>query len=185
MKEYWKELIIKSQEGDREAFDQLMQELYSFVKAIVIKNTKNIVDSDDITQECLIGVYKSLATFEVDKSLKPWLYSIIRFKCCDYFRKMARKEVTILFDENIYVTSDSSQTNILEREERKNGILEVVTALPDKLKNAIILVKIEDLSYKEAAAKEGISEAALRKRVSRAYKELGKNFKLMEMNLSE
>ena len=62
---------------------------------------------------------------------------------------------------------------------------ELVAALPEPLRRAVVLTKLRGMSCAAAARQEGVSDAAMRKRVSRAYKKLAKAYKKLEQQDGE
>lgn len=160
-------LAQKAQSGDRESYRQFLLMLYPFIRSILKKKLGGIVESEDVTQECLLGVHRHLNTYNPEKPIGPWLSALIRYKVADHFRVCSKMKLEPLNDEIIdakSVTDDTEATN--------NQLMECVMKLPSALQNALILTKIQGLDYAEAAKIEGISEPALRKRISRAYLEL-------------
>ena len=64
----------------------------------------------------------------------------------------------------------------MEKGETLAHLQEAIGRLPESLREAIQLTKVEGLSYAEASRRVGVAEPALRKRISRAYKSLGDLF---------
>ena len=124
-----------------------------------------------------MGVHKSLATYRPARSIRPWLMAIIRYKVADHFRSLARKKEQPLIDDLDAVTNEGPPANSLDEtpSDQPVDVNMLVNALPEPLRQAIVLTKIQGMSSIEAARREGVSDAALRKRVSRAYKELAKS----------
>jgi RNA polymerase sigma-70 factor (ECF subfamily) len=119
---------------------------------------------EEIVQEALIGIHQALATYQKERPLKNWVHAIAHYKMVDFIRKNKRHEHLELLNK---VTFEDEDTNI----ELEDGL----NQLPEKLRESLILTKVEGLSTKEAAQKLNINHNALRTRVSRAI-ELLKNF---------
>ena len=133
-----------------------------------------------------MGIHKSLATFQPDRSLKAWVIGITKFKVCDYFRKYERKIKDLPFDEQIYVTDPQDPANRLIDEEEKFALGQAIEKMPESLRVVLVQTKLEGQSYQEVSQREGISEAALRKRISRAYKMLAEIMsKMQEKDFAE
>lgn len=169
-------LAARAQAGDTAAYDTLLRGLYPFVEAMIRSRLGSVVDVDDVVQECLLGVHKSLPTYLPGRSIRPWLMAIIRYKVADHFRFLARKKEQPLVENLDGVTNVGPATNSPD-ETRSDETVDVnmlINALSEPLRRAVVLTKVEGMSSAEAARREGISDAALRKRVSRAYTELAK-----------
>lgn len=161
----WEELVFKAQDGDKASYRLFLTECRPLIKKIILKKVGPNFDVDDIVQEVLWGIHKSLATYNRTKPLKPWVLAIVKFKICDFYRKKS-KEIKTEALEN--VTNTPVATNI-HTEGNISGFQTALEAMPEALKTSVLLTQIKGLSYREASEAEGISEVALRKRVSRAY----------------
>ena len=167
-------LARKAQTGDSAAYASFLEEIYPFVEMIIRSKLGPVVDVDDVTQVCLLGVHKSLSSYHPSRRIQPWIQAIIRYKIADYFRARARRSEVTLSEQTPDVTTSAAEPNIYAqgRPDDRANIKDLVMRLPDPLRQAVVLTKLNGMSSKEAARKEGISEAALRKRVSRAYSKL-------------
>lgn len=175
-------LAARAQDGDSGAYEQLLRRLYPFVGAVVRARLGGVVAVDDVVQECLLAVHKSLATYQPSRSIRPWIMAIIRYKLADHFRELARRKEEQLLENRHPVTDEGSSAN-LQDERAPHGAVDIgqlVGDLPAPLRRAIVLTKLDGLTSAEAALKEGITAEALRKRVSRAYKALAAAYAKME-----
>jgi RNA polymerase sigma-70 factor (ECF subfamily) len=82
-----RDLIIKSQKGDIEAFEELIKEHKKYAYNIALKILKNKEDAEDISQEALIKVYENIKSFNMNSSFKTWMYKIVFNTCIDFKRK--------------------------------------------------------------------------------------------------
>jgi RNA polymerase sigma-70 factor (ECF subfamily) len=162
------DLFRKSQQGDKQAYARFLKELYPFVKHKVQQKLGDLIDCDDITQECLIGIHRSIETYDPDKALKPWVLGVIKHKLTDFFRQWGRRSEVDLEKRDEPVTNPDSATNTKQTER----VWSLIDQLPEPQKRALVLTQVSGLSTREASLEEGISEAAFRKRISRAYKQL-------------
>lgn len=163
-------LFRKAQRGDKVAYAQFLKELYPLVKHKVQQKLGDLVDCDDITQECLIGIHRSIETYDPEKDLKPWVLGVIKHKLADFFRQWGRRNEVDLEKRDLPVTKPDSPTNT--KQEDTDKVWPLIDQLPEPQKRALVLTQVSGLSTREAALEEGISEAAFRKRISRAYKQL-------------
>lgn len=165
------DLAARSQKGDQQAYRVFLQKLSPYIKAALRKKLGTIVDQEDIAQECLMGVHKSLATYHPSQPVKPWVSAIIRYKLADHFRKLAKRKEQLVENEVLDVTQAADSANN-EVEGSQKEAAEVLGKLPEKIRRAIELTHISGMSYSEAAAKEGVTEVALRKRISRGFAQI-------------
>lgn len=159
------DLFRKAQRGDREAYARFLKELYPLVKHKIQQRLGDLIDCDDITQECLIGIHRSIETYDPGKALKPWVLGVIKHKLADFFRQWARRNEVDLEKRDMPVTKPDSATNT----KQEGRVWSLIDQLPELQQRALTLTLVSGLSTREASVEEGISEAAFRKRVSRAY----------------
>jgi Sigma-70 region 2 len=70
------ELVAKAQEGDRDALERLLARHQPWILNIAVRMLGRRQDAEDVTQEVLIRVLKSLHTFRGDSKFRTWLYRI-------------------------------------------------------------------------------------------------------------
>ena len=170
----WPELAKAAQTGDKRAYSQLLKEIYPFIRGVLIPKLSNPEWADDIAQEVLISVHKSLHTYSPERAFKPWLNAIVHYRKADYLRKhyANRANVSVPVEEQINlsdnVTSpeDFSEYRNIERELDK---------LPKKQQEVFRLVKIEGYSTQEVAEKTGMSESAVKVSAHRTLEKLKQN----------
>jgi RNA polymerase sigma-70 factor, ECF subfamily len=86
-------LIRAAQQGDRAAFEQLVQAYDQSVLRLAMNTLRSPEDARDVYQEAFLRVYRNLHTFRFDCSFHTWLYRIVTNLCLDQLRKrQVRKE---------------------------------------------------------------------------------------------
>ena len=80
-------LIQKSQQGDMDAFEQLVLLYEKKVYTIAYKYMGNHEDASDMAQEALIKAYQSIGSFRGEAAFGTWLGRITANKCLDVLRK--------------------------------------------------------------------------------------------------
>ena len=170
---HWCELAQKSQSGDKKAYNQLLSEIYPVIKKFLISKVGPGHNHEDMTQECLIAIHKALHTYDSSRKFKPWLFAVARYKLIDNLRKIQKQMAREVANPELLATIPDDASNTIESDDGEL-IEQALESLPQEMRRAIVLTKIEGLSTKEASEKEGISPVALRSRVSRAYKTLRK-----------
>ena len=164
----WRDLMTKAQDGDQQAYSELLSDLYPVVSAYLKKKLGPLGAEEDFVQECLIAVHNARQTYDPERPFSPWLFTVVRYKSIDILRKKQRVWKNEVVDEDL-VTNQADETNSTVEDE-KDLVREALAELPDDMRRAVELTKIEGLATEEAAKKEQISAQALRARVSRAYK---------------
>jgi RNA polymerase sigma-70 factor (ECF subfamily) len=168
-------LAAAAQRGDRHACEAFLGHLYDYVHRVLSAKLGAFADHDDLTQECLLGMHKSLSTYRCSRNIKPWVHAIIRYKVADHFRALGRRREAEfkdgVVDPAATLSAGDGQTDGVSP---AMDIRAMVDNLPEPLGRAVILTKFDGLSTEDAARLESVSAAALRKRLSRAYSRLAK-----------
>jgi RNA polymerase sigma-70 factor (ECF subfamily) len=88
-----KALIRAAQQGDQDAFGQLVRAYDKSVLRLAMNLLRSPEDAQDIYQEAFLRVYRNLNSFRFDCSFHTWLYRIVTNICLDQLRKRkVRKE---------------------------------------------------------------------------------------------
>lgn len=119
---------------------------------------------DDLVQETLISVHSKRQSFDVSKPYLPWLAAIARYRWIDALRRMRTTEE--LHAEE--VASDEDDAPVVAR----LSIDRLLSRLPARQANAIVLTRIEGHSVVEAARICGQSESLLKINVHRGLRKL-------------
>jgi len=167
------ELIIKAQAGDQLSFAALADRHYMTVYRFAFKWCSSREDAEDITQEVFIKLAGKLHLFDQRSKFTTWLYKITSNCAMDYARKNSKwtnkKLPGPLENDMIASSNPGPENNIITK-----SIFETVGQLPDKLKEAMLLVYAEGMSHKEAAQIIGCAETTVSWRIFQAKRKLRK-----------
>lgn len=163
--------------GDRVEFSRLVDTYSGKLYRLALKMLGHQQDAEDILQETFLKAYRHLNSFDGRSSLSTWLYRIATNEALMLLRRKRPDSVSI--DEPIE-TMDGEQEPIqivdwcclpeeeLTSSEVRSYIDTAVERLPESLKVVFLLRDIEDLSTLETAQALGLSEEAVKTRLSRA-----------------
>jgi RNA polymerase sigma-70 factor (ECF subfamily) len=169
--ERWTELAALAQEGDSRAFSTLLKDIVPFIRSVLSGTLSNQDWIDDITQDVLISVHKSLHTYSPDRPFRPWMTAIISFRRTDHLRKYYRNRQdkhTSLGDKEFLA---GHVTNVDIAGELKD-VEAALGKLPEKQRKVFTMLKIEGYSAKEIANEMGMSVSAVKVSAHRAMKKL-------------
>ena len=174
-----KNLIKNLKLKDEVAFKYLVENYKNFVFNTCISIIQNIDDSDDISQEVFIQVYKSIKNFKEKSSLSTWIYKITVSKCFEYLRFNKRKKrfslLINLFREDgttIDIPEFEHPGIILEKKENSKLLFNAIDKLNEEQKTAYILKNIQGLSYKKISEIMNKSSSSIESLIFRAKKNL-------------
>lgn len=177
-------LIARSQQGDRDAFNALVEMHQAGAYAVALRMLGDPDAAADITQDAFFSAYRAIGSFK-GSSFKGWLYRIVSNGCFDYFRAQARRPVGSLDqaldpgDEADSGTSGESRMSRFlidaswdpERAALRAEIVEQIEAallrLVPEQRLALILSDIQGLSYDEIAAVMNTSLGTVKSRIAR------------------
>jgi RNA polymerase sigma-70 factor (ECF subfamily) len=172
-------LMKAAQNGDRAAYAALLNDLTTRLRRIV-RSARPFLDNadiEDVVQDALLSIHVVRATWDPERPFLPWLFAIIRNRMSDHARRQVRRnsrEVELDLD----VTFLADETNIPDDHYGEPEALKAaIEQLPAAQRAAIKMLKLKQMSLKEAAAATGSSISALKVSVHRAMISLRKALK--------
>jgi RNA polymerase sigma-70 factor (ECF subfamily) len=183
------DLLRQLKNGDRNAFNELVNQYSVRVINTCYRFLLNREDSEDVAQEVFIEVYQSVRLFRGDSKLSTWIYRIAVTKSLDEIKKRKRKkrihEIGHLLhiDDVAYrIGGGTMPDKHLAENEKMNEILEALDKLPDNQRIAFTLSKIDGYSNNEIAEIMKTTLIAVESLVSRAKKRIGRELELILKN---
>lgn len=191
------QLLDRYRAGDDAAFDALVRRYQHELFHFLIRFTGSRAAADDVFQEAFLQVHLSADTFDIDRRFKPWLFTIASNKARDYLRRHARRPTTTLSapvnhagggtsggggDEPSFL--DFMQADLpmpdeaLEQSELTARVRQSIDAMPDHLRQILLLSYFEKFSYQEIAEVLGIPLGTVKSRLHAAVANFAERWKL-------
>ena len=169
--EQWSLWATAAQDGDKKAYQQLLKDIMPFIKSVVSGSLANPDWVDDLTQNILISVHKSLATYSPDRPFKPWLSAIINFRHKDFLRAhyAKNKDKQVPFDEALL---DKQHVTNPDHAGEYKDIEKALADLPKKQRTIFKKIKIEGYTAKEVANQMDMSVSAVKVSAHRTMNKL-------------
>jgi RNA polymerase sigma-70 factor (ECF subfamily) len=167
------QLMRAAQQGDSAAYLKLLRQITPRIRHIMMRQRgfAGIAETEDLVQDVLLSLHAVRATYDPSRPFVPWLLAIVRNRLVDGARRYAKtsgREIRLGLAE-IDVTFSDPATNTDSGEIVDAEVLrQAVRELPEGQRQAIELLKLEELSLKEAAAISGSSVGALKVATHRA-----------------
>lgn len=143
------------------------------IAAYLYRMQVNRSDIDDLLQEVFLRAWKSWDSFDQNQEFLPWVYTIARNERIRWQKKQYR-----FIQEKKYKSSslDSNENpeKINEQSEIRNEVKNAVFALPEKLKEPLILKHYQNLTFLEISKILDVPETTIKSRVYLALKQLGR-----------
>ena len=159
--------------GNKEAFEVIYTKYKKKIEYFVYNIVKDQQKAEDITQEVFIYILKN--KIKENCSFKYYIFLIAKSRALNYIKLEKRREEineTYILQETEKIEKDVLET--ITKEETKKEILQSINMLDDKYKNPMFLVKVEELSYQEAADILGETVQNIKNLIHRGKKELRK-----------
>jgi len=176
-------LVKRVQQGEKRAFDLLVQKYQHRIIKLISRMVRNSDDVQDIAQEAFIKAYRALPNFRGDSAFYTWLYRIAINTAKNYLvassRRISSSSAADVQEAEQYASGDWLREYATpEREllavEIKDVIMKTIAGLPDDLKEAITLREMENLSYEEIADVMDCPIGTVRSRIFRAREAIDK-----------
>ena len=143
--------------------ETLWNQFHDGLHRFISSRLPNDDDADDILQEVFLRIHTRLETVRDMDKLESWIYQIARNSITDYYRSR-RKLVELASD--LPVEDEHQEEDAAES--LAPSIREIVQALQEPYREALILTEYQGLSQKEMADRLGISLSGAKSRVQRA-----------------
>jgi RNA polymerase sigma-70 factor (ECF subfamily) len=171
-------LIRRAQNGDANAFEQVMAPLEKRVYGLAYRITNNREDAFDCTQEVMMRAFRSLSDYRFQGAFTTWVFRITTNVCLDMIRRRRVKP---------YVSLDAMQDNGLTFANRAENPLDeiirndlstdlhrCIARLPLDYRVIIVLRDIQGLSYDEIAQVLKLNPGTVKSRIFRARERIRK-----------
>lgn len=169
----WSRLMAAAQDGDRKAYERLLREAAPYIRAVVRRVHAAPDRVEEVVQDVLLAVHRVRHTYDPARPFRPWLASIVRRRAIDALRRHSRTDAHEIADDTVYETFIDPTANTFGDDlARDASVRSAVARLPAKQREAITLLKLNEMSLKEAATISGQSEVALKVATHRAIKRL-------------
>lgn len=164
--------MARAQDGDREAYRRLLGEISPYLRVRIARHHRDPSDVEDTVQDVLLTVHAVRHAYDPKRPFAPWLVAIANRRIVDRLRRQGRRLARESALSEEHETFAAPEANLYEAASDGRVLRRAVAELPAGQREAITLVKLQEMSLKEAAAKSGQSEAALKVAVHRAIKRL-------------
>jgi RNA polymerase sigma-70 factor (ECF subfamily) len=165
-----KALMLSALDGDAAAYRRLLIELRARLQTYFGRRLQGRPsETEDLVQDALIAIHDKRATFDRAQPVTAWVYAIARYKLIDHYRRMGRRVFVPVDDEGLNLSVADESAAVDARQDIERGMAE----LPERARDLVRSVKLEDESIADVAARTGMSESAVKVAVHRAFQKLG------------
>jgi len=171
-------LVGLARDGDSAAFARLIEDNYMLMYRTAYRFTGAREDAEDVAQEVCVKLARAIASYRGGSSFRTWLYRVVVNAAKDHIRKHSskRKHEEEYIREQL-VMGNPGPTGAGEAESDGSGIsadslLNEIKRMPEKYRDALLLVHSEGLTHREAGEVLGCAESTVSWRVHEGKKRL-------------
>ena len=163
-------LLSAIQKGDRSAFDVLFQKYYSVLCTYCYRFVR-LEDAEEIVEDSLLWIWENRENLFIETSLSSYLFKMIYRKALN---KLAHIDATQRADTRFYEEMQEmlQDTDLYQVEELTQRIKDAIATLPESYREAFVMHRFRDMSYKEIAEILGVSPKTVDYRIQQALKQL-------------
>jgi RNA polymerase sigma-70 factor (family 1) len=162
-------LFILVKKDDKKAFEEIYSRYWNFLMSSAAINLQSKQKAEDIVQEIFISFYNRRYAIEFSVSLRAYLCKALKFKIMNESRSQMVRD-TYQKAVNYAYSNDNSAYLLCESKELAYKINCSISFLPEKCKQAFLLSREANLSYKDISGHLGISVSTVEKHISKALK---------------
>jgi RNA polymerase sigma-70 factor (ECF subfamily) len=154
-------LIAAYQNGDRESFQALVKRYERELFHFLVRFLGDRAAAEDIFQETFLQIHQSAPTFDTQRRFRPWLFTIAANKARDLIRSNSRRptnplQATINSGDSdsaefidLMKSSDEMPDHPLMQKELRQKVQATVTAMPEHLREILLLSYFHQFPYKQ------------------------------------
>jgi RNA polymerase sigma-70 factor (ECF subfamily) len=168
------DLVAASQDGDREAFEELVRVTYADTYTLALRLTGDEEDARDVVQEAYFRAFRGIKRFRGDAQFSTWMYRITANCAATQLGKRTKHRHEELLDTDPVVDErpEADPVGQADAGALRDELAEALRDLPPRLRSVIVLRDIYDLPHEAIAAELGITESAAKVRLHRARRKL-------------
>lgn len=171
------ELVRQACDGHPAAYEQLVRRWSARVLAICHARVGRRDAAEELAHETLCRAWQALRTLEAPEKFGPWVRGIALRVCLDWIKSRHRRQHSLSSGAGngaACLAADAGENAAvrLERRDEQQRLLAEVEALPEELREPIMLYYYEDVTYEELANLLGVSRATVNARLAKARETL-------------
>jgi RNA polymerase sigma factor (sigma-70 family) len=159
--------VLLARDGDEAAFTRIVHTTSNTVSTIALAIVRNVQASEDVAQETYVAAWQGLRRLRNPASILPWLRQVTRHQAHIWLRTHRREVIDQKMLQEVTDERVAADAELIAAEEEE-VLSAVLDELSDEAREVLILYYREGSSSKQVAELLGLTEAAVRQRLSRS-----------------
>jgi RNA polymerase sigma-70 factor (ECF subfamily) len=171
----WGALMAAAQGGDGAAYAALLRDCIPFIRTVVAGSGVPAGSVDDVVQNVLMAVHRARHTYDPRQAFAPWLRTIAQRRAIDTLRSAGRlhgREVHAPSQYESHPDPSPAAAHAVEQADDDARLRAAVAGLPERQRQAVELLSLQEFTLEEAASATGRTKTALKVNLHRALKAL-------------
>lgn len=169
-------LLLSISYNDKRAFDTLFKKYYAPLCAYAFRYV-DFESAEEIVQDLMLWIWENRDGFNIKTSLSAYLFHAVYHRALSAIEQKKAEERVETYYWEIWQNDVPSSLDSFQKEELLNRIHQEINKLPESYKEAFMLHRFKNKSYKEIALMMNVSSKTVDYRIQQAIKLLREDFK--------
>ena len=174
-------LILRFQEGDINAYNELVKRYKDRLLNFVLRYFNNVEQAEDVVQDTLIKLYTHASYYKNVAKFSTWIFTIAKNNALTELRKNKRKKTDSLWTDDGQVIDINSQEESLDSKVQNEIAIDQLNKfldeIPENFRMAVVLRDFQELSYEEISKILEIPIGTIKSRINRGRIQLAEKMK--------
>jgi len=170
--EDWAALMAAAQDGEARAYTALLRAITPYLRAVARRAGLEGDEIEDGVQDILLTIHAIRQSYDPRRPFAPWLLAVARHRLIDRLRRRGRLRFRETELTPAHETFAMDETNLPDESGEVRRLHKAIAGLPPGQRQAVELLRLQELTLKEAAARSGQSPSALKVALHRALRRL-------------
>ena len=174
-------LILRFQEGDINAYNELVKRYKDRLLNFVLRYFNNVEQAEDVVQDTLIKLYTHASYYKNVAKFSTWIFTIAKNNALTELRKNKRKKTDSLWTEDGQIIDINSKEESLDSKVQNEIAIDQLNKfldeIPENFRMAVVLRDFQELSYEEISKILGIPIGTIKSRINRGRIQLAEKMK--------
>ena len=174
-------LILRFQEGDINAYNELVKRYKDRLLNFVLRYFNNVEQAEDVVQVTLIKLYTHASYYKNVAKFSTWIFTIAKNNALTELRKNKRKKTDSLWTDDGQVIDINSKEESLDSKVQSEIAIDQLNKfldeIPENFRMAVVLRDFQELSYEEISKILEIPIGTIKSRINRGRIQLAEKMK--------